>query len=181
MGECSLMGKEVVVNRWIEATKALLSENPEWEDQTMKQVLLKTTMAKVTSPKKIDHIGIAVSSIDKVLPFYVESLGLELLGIEEVLSQKVRVAFLKLGESKLELLEPLSEDSPIAQFINKKGEGIHHVALAVDNIEERLNELKNNGVRLINDSPVPGAANALVAFLHPKAASGVLYEFCEKK
>lgn len=175
------MKKEAVVNRWIEATQALLEENPEWEDQTIKQMLAKTTVEKLTAPKKIDHIGIAVSSIDKVLPFYVESLKLELKGIEEVSSQKVRVAFLKLGESKLELLEPLSEDSPIAQFINKKGEGIHHVALAVDNIEERLNELKNNGIRLIHESPVPGAANALVAFLHPKPASGVLYEFCEKK
>lgn len=175
------MGKEALVNRWIEATQALLKENPEWENQTMKQILAKTTTCKVTAPKKIDHIGIAVSSIDKVLPFYVDNLKLELKGIEEVASQKVRVAFLKLGESKLELLEPLSEDSPIAQFINKKGEGIHHVALAVDNIEERLNELKNNGVRLIHESPVPGAANALVAFLHPKTTSGVLYEFCEKK
>ncbi|OIJ16305.1 methylmalonyl-CoA epimerase [Anaerobacillus arseniciselenatis] len=135
----------------------------------------------MAEPKKIDHIGIAVKSIDETLPFYVESLKLELKGIEEVATQKVRVAFLSIGEAKIELLEPISDDSPIAQFIEKKGEGIHHVALAVDNIKERLNELKENGVRLIHESPVPGAANALVAFLHPKAAQGVLYEFCEKK
>jgi methylmalonyl-CoA epimerase len=175
------MGKEALVNKWIEATQALIKENPEWEDQTIREILAKTRTEKLSAPKKIDHIGIAVRSIDEVLPFYVESLKLELKAIEEVPSQKVRVAFLKLGDSKLELLEPLSEDSPIAQFIAKKGEGIHHVALAVDNIEARLNELKNNGVRLIHESPVPGAANALVAFLHPKSTSGVLYEFCEKK
>lgn len=175
------MGKEVLVNRWTEVTQELLKEHPEWKDQTLEQVLENATKEKMTAPKKIDHIGIAVRSIDEVLPFYLKSLKLELKGIEEVPTQKVRVAFLKLGESKLELLEPLSEDSPIAQFIDKRGEGIHHVALAVDNIEERLNELKNNGVRLIHESPVPGAAGALVAFLHPKSTSGVLYEFCEKK
>jgi methylmalonyl-CoA epimerase len=180
-GSVFLMGKEVLVNRWTEVTQELLKEHPEWKDHTLEQVLENATKEKMTAPKKIDHIGIAVRSIDEVLPFYLKSLKLELKGIEEVPTQKVRVAFLKLGESKLELLEPLSEDSPIAQFIDKRGEGIHHVALAVDNIEERLNELKNNGVRLIHESPVPGAAGALVAFLHPKSTSGVLYEFCEKK
>ncbi|WP_261179266.1 methylmalonyl-CoA epimerase [Anaerobacillus sp. CMMVII] len=144
--------------------------------------MLETVVVEqVKVPKKIDHIGIAVNSIDEALPFYVDQLQLKLLGIEEVSTQKVRVAFLKIGEAKLELLEPLSEESPIAQFINKRGAGIHHVALAVDDIEDRLNELKQNGVRLINEKPVPGAANAQVAFLHPKSALGVLYEFCEKK
>ncbi|MFN7251105.1 MAG: methylmalonyl-CoA epimerase [Anaerobacillus sp.] len=138
-------------------------------------------MEKVDRPKKIEHIGIAVKSINDSLPFYTNHLMLKLLGIEEVSSQKVRVAFLKIGDAKLELLEPLSEDSPISQFIKKRGEGIHHIALAVDNIELRLNELKENGVKLIHESPVKGAANADVAFLHPKSASGVLYEYCEKK
>nr|WP_241657841.1 methylmalonyl-CoA epimerase [Anaerobacillus alkaliphilus] len=132
-------------------------------------------------PKKVDHIGIAVKSIDETLPFYLNHLKLELLGIEEVSTQKVRVAFLKIGESKLELLEPMSEESPIANYIAKRGEGLHHVALAVDNIELRLNELKEQGVRLIHEQPVKGAANASVAFLHPKSAHGVLYEYCEKK
>ncbi len=175
------MKKEVVINRWIEATKELLEMNAEFSGETLEGLMEKVTKEKMTEPKKIDHIGIAVKSIDETLPFYVESLKLELKGIEEVATQKVRVAFLSIGEAKIELLEPISDDSPIAQFIEKKGEGIHHVALAVDNIEERLNDLKENGVRLIHESPVPGAANALVAFLHPKAAQGVLYEFCEKK
>ncbi len=177
----SIMKKEVVINRWIEATKEMLKVDPDWNKETLEGLLSQVSKEKVSVPKKIEHIGIAVKSIDEVLPFYVESLKLELKGIEEVPTQKVRVAFLTIGEAKLELLEPISEESPIAQFIEKKGEGIHHVALAVDNINERLNELKNNGVRLIHDSPVPGAAGALVAFLHPKSASGVLYEFCEKK
>lgn len=175
------MGNGVLLARWLEATKELIKTNPEWKDQTLGQLLERVNVEKVEEPKKVDHIGIAVKSIEETLPFYEQDLKLKLLGIEEVHTQKVRVAFLKVGESKLELLEPLSDDSPIAQFIEKRGEGIHHVALGVDNIEERLMELKNNGVRLIHETPVSGAANAQVAFLHPKASRGVLYEFCEKK
>lgn len=177
------MGNETMMNheQWIETTKELLKSNPDWKNQTLSELIKMEPQKAATAPKKIDHIGIAVKSIDQALPFYVDHLKLELKAIEAVESQKVRVAFLKIGEAKLELLEPLSEESPIAQFIEKRGEGIHHVALAVDNIEERLNELKANGVRLINESPVPGAAGALVAFLHPKSSLGVLYEFCEKK
>ncbi|MCZ0756463.1 methylmalonyl-CoA epimerase [Anoxybacillus sp. J5B_2022] len=130
--------------------------------------------------KKIDHIGIAVTSIEKALPFYVDTLKLELLGIEEVESEKVKVAFLKLGESKIELLEPTSSDSAVATFIAKRGEGIHHVALGVDDIQARIDELKTKGIRMIHDAPKTGAGGALVAFMHPKSAHGVLYELCEK-
>jgi methylmalonyl-CoA epimerase len=175
------MGNDMILNRWIEVTKELLTINPDLKKQTIGELLDKVTIEKVDRPKKIEHIGIAVKSINDSLPFYTNHLMLKLLGIEEVSSQKVRVAFLKIGDAKLELLEPLSEDSPISQFIKKRGEGIHHIALAVDNIELRLNELKENGVKLIHESPVKGAANADVAFLHPKSASGVLYEYCEKK
>ncbi|ADC50906.1 Putative lactoylglutathione lyase, Glyoxalase/bleomycin resistance protein GloA [Alkalihalophilus pseudofirmus OF4] len=133
------------------------------------------------TPKKIDHIGIAVASIEEVLPFYVGSLKLRLIDIEEVPSQGVKVAFLGVGESKIELLEPLSDESPIAKFIAKRGEGVHHIALGVTNIESRIEDIKENGVKMINDEPVPGAGGAKVAFLHPKSARGVLYEFCEKE
>lgn len=130
--------------------------------------------------KKVDHIGIAVTSIEKALPFYVDTLQLELLGIEEVESEHVKVAFLKVGDVKLELLEPTSPDSAVAAFIAKRGEGIHHVALGVDDIQARIDELKTNGIRMIHDVPKTGAGGALVAFMHPKSAHGVLYELCEK-
>ncbi|MBU8907773.1 methylmalonyl-CoA epimerase [Desertibacillus haloalkaliphilus] len=136
---------------------------------------------KENSPKKIDHIGIAVSSLEEALPFYESKLNIPLLGIEEVPSQGVKVAFLKIGESKIELLEPLSAESPIAKFIEKRGEGIHHIALGVDNIEDRIEEIKSKGVAMINNEPVPGAGGAKVGFIHPKSAGGILYEFCEKK
>lgn len=131
-------------------------------------------------PKKIDHIGIAVSSLEEALPFYVNQLHLKLEAIEEVATEGVKVAFIKIGDSRIELLEPMSEDSPIASFIQKRGEGIHHIALADDRIDERLRELSANGVRLINNTPVKGAGGANIAFLHPKSAGGVLYELCEK-
>ncbi|CAM3745573.1 methylmalonyl-CoA epimerase [Cytobacillus oceanisediminis] len=131
--------------------------------------------------KKVDHIGIAVRSLDKALPFYTETLQLPFLGIEEVESQGVKVAFIKAGETKLELLEPTSPESPIAQFIEKRGEGLHHVALGVDSIQERINEMKEKGIRMLQDTPKPGAGGAQVAFMHPKSTGGILYEFCEKK
>jgi methylmalonyl-CoA/ethylmalonyl-CoA epimerase len=131
--------------------------------------------------KKIDHIGIAVHSIEKALPFYTEVLKLPLLGIEEVESEKVRVAFLKIGESKLELLEPTSAESAIAQFLEKRGEGIHHVALAVDSIQDRITDMKEKGIRMINEQPKQGAGGAMVAFMHPKSTGGILFEYCEKK
>jgi len=131
--------------------------------------------------KRVDHIGIAVKSIENTLPFYTEVLRLSLLGIEEVESQKVKVAFLQAGETKLELLEPTSAESSIATFIEKRGEGIHHVALGVSSIEERITEMKEKGIRMIDEEPRPGAGGADIAFMHPKSASGVLFELCEKK
>ncbi|MBP2240792.1 methylmalonyl-CoA/ethylmalonyl-CoA epimerase [Cytobacillus eiseniae] len=131
--------------------------------------------------KKIDHIGIAVRSLEEALPFYTDCLKLPLLGIEEVESEKLKVAFLQAGETKLELLEPTSEESAVAKFIEKRGEGLHHVALAVDDIKERIKEMKENGIRMIQDVPKAGAGGAQVAFMHPKSTGSVLYEFCEKK
>lgn len=131
--------------------------------------------------KKVDHIGIAVHSIEDVLPFYTETLPFKCLHIEEVLSENVRVAFIDAGNVKVELLEPLNESSAIATFLEKRGQGIHHVAFGVDNIQSRIDELKEKGVRMIQDIPKPGAGGAQVAFLHPKSGHGVLYELCEKK
>jgi methylmalonyl-CoA/ethylmalonyl-CoA epimerase len=138
-------------------------------------------MERVPLVKKIDHIGIAVHSIEKALPFYTDVLNLTLLGIEEVDSEKVKVAFLKIGESKFELLEPTSSESAIAMFLEKRGEGIHHVALAVDSIEDRIKEIKEKGIRMINETPKQGAGGAMVAFMHPKSTGGVLVEYCEKR
>lgn len=131
--------------------------------------------------KKVDHIGIAVRSIEESLDFYVSTLKLELLGIEEVESENVRVAFIKAGETKLELLQPTNPDSAVAKFIEKKGEGIHHVALGVSSIDERIKELKENGIKMINETSKPGAGGAQIAFMHPKSTGGVLLELCEKK
>lgn len=130
--------------------------------------------------KKVDHIGIAVKSIEKALPYYTETLGLQLLSIEEVISQKVKVAFLDAGNLKLELLEAIDGESPIAKFIEKRGEGVHHIAFGVENIRERMKALTKEGVHLLQESPKKGAGGAEVAFLHPKSSYGVLYELCEK-
>lgn len=131
--------------------------------------------------KKVDHIGIAVKDLEQVLPYYTETLGCPLMKVEEVEGQKVKVAFLDAGNIKIELLEPMNEDSPIHKFIEKKGEGIHHIAFGVEGIEERIDELRKNGVQLLSEEPKPGAGGAMVAFLHPKSSHGVLYELCEKK
>ncbi|OIK12208.1 methylmalonyl-CoA epimerase [Bacillus sp. MUM 116] len=131
--------------------------------------------------KKVDHIGIAVQSLEKTLPFYTEVLKLPLIAIEEVENEKLKVAFLSAGETKIELLEPSSAESTVAKFIEKRGEGIHHIALGVESIEDRIKEMKENGIRMISDQPKIGAGGAHVAFMHPKSASGVLYELCEKK
>ncbi len=131
------------------------------------------------TPKKIAHIGIAVINLDDSLNFYTELLGLTLERVEKVESEQVRVAFLKIGESRIELLEPLSNQSPIYRFLHKKGEGIHHIALEVDNINERLAQLKTKGIRLINEKAKEGADNAQIAFLHPKSTNGVLFELCQ--
>ncbi|MBK5442468.1 MULTISPECIES: methylmalonyl-CoA epimerase [unclassified Peribacillus] len=130
--------------------------------------------------KNIDHIGIAVKSLDEALPLYTDTLKLELEGIETVESQGVKVAFILAGNTRLELLEALSPESPIAKFIEKRGEGIHHVALGVEHIEDRIKEIKESGIRMIDDTSRKGAHHADVAFVHPKSTAGVLYELCER-
>ncbi|WP_170941804.1 methylmalonyl-CoA epimerase [Bacillus sp. FJAT-42315] len=130
--------------------------------------------------QNINHIGIAVRSLDETVPFYTEQLGLPLQKIEEVDSEKVRVAFIDAGNVKLELLEPTNEDSPIAKFIEKRGQGIHHVAFGVIEIEDRIREIKERGIQMIHDTSKPGAGGAQVAFMHPKSTHGVLFELCDK-
>ncbi len=129
---------------------------------------------------KIDHLGIAVTSIDQKKSFWIDALGLELEGTETVEAQKVTTAFLPVGESEVELLESTAPDGPVAKYIEKKGEGIQHVAFRVENIEEALEELKQKGIALIDQTPRKGAGGAKIAFLHPKATAGVLVELCEK-
>ncbi len=129
--------------------------------------------------RKIDHVGIAVRSLEEAVKVW-EGLGLKVDEIEEVPDQKVRTAIIHIGESRIELLEPTAEDSPIAKFIAKRGEGIHHIALGVDNIEEHLKELKEKGYRLIDEKPRIGAGGAKIAFVHPKAVTGVLLELCQR-
>jgi methylmalonyl-CoA/ethylmalonyl-CoA epimerase len=129
--------------------------------------------------KGIDHVGIAVKSIDEAKKFWVDTLGLKLSHIEEVPEQKVRVAMLRAGETTIELLEPMSPDSPIQRFIEKRGEGLHHLTLQTDNLAERLKKLKRANVALIDEQPRIGAGGASIAFLHPKSTHGVLVELCE--
>ena len=130
--------------------------------------------------EKVDHIGIAVKNLDERITFYTDILGLKLLKIEEVPSQHVRVAFIDAGNVKLELLEPTSDESAIYKHIEKRGEGIQHVAFGVTGIRERMEELREKGIRILSDEPKPGAGGAEVAFLHPKDSFGVLYELCDK-
>jgi methylmalonyl-CoA/ethylmalonyl-CoA epimerase len=127
----------------------------------------------------INHIGIAVNSLEACHDFYETTLGASFEAVEEVPSQKVRVAFYKVGDVRLELLEPTSDDSPIAAFLAKRGEGLHHVAFTVSDITQRLAELKTAGLRLIDEEPRPGAHHTQIAFLHPKSSAGVLTELCE--
>jgi methylmalonyl-CoA/ethylmalonyl-CoA epimerase len=130
-------------------------------------------------PYKIDHLGVAVASIDEALAVY-RALGLSESKREEVASQKVITAFLPVGESNIELLQPTSPDSPVGKFLQKRGEGIHHVCFAVEDLEAALADLSGKGFRLIHKSPVPGAGGKRVAFLHPEAGRGVLIELAEK-
>ena len=129
----------------------------------------------------IEHIGIAVKDMDAAIKFYEEVLGLECYSIEEVADQKVRTAFFKVGQTKIELLESTSPDGPIGKFIEKKGEGIHHLAFAVNNIEKQLSDAASKGVNLIDKEPRKGAEGLDIAFLHPKSTNGVLTELCENK
>jgi methylmalonyl-CoA/ethylmalonyl-CoA epimerase len=131
----------------------------------------------------VNHIGIAVRSLDAHRTYYEEVLGAHYEGVEEVPSQKVRVAFYRLGPEespvRLELLEPTADGSPVARFLEQRGEGVHHVAYTVDGIEDRLRELAESGIRLIDETPRPGAHDTRIAFLHPRATGGVLTELCE--
>jgi len=128
--------------------------------------------------KKIDHIGIAVHSIARARVFYEQALGLTCERIEEVAAQQVRTAFFSLGETHIELLEPMDTSSPIARFLEKRGEGFHHIAYVSDNLEEELVRAKSSGCKLINEQPVNGAGGKQIAFLHPKSSGGVLTELC---
>ncbi len=129
----------------------------------------------------VDHIGIAVKSIVESARFYTEALGLKMTGMEEVAQQKVRTAFIPTGEAEIELLESTAPDGPIGKFIEKNGEGIQHIALRVDDIEGALKELKEKGIRLIDETPRYGAGHAKIAFIHPKATGGVLLELCQRE
>ena len=128
---------------------------------------------------KIDHLGIAVRSLSDSLNFYRDALGLELSGTEEVQDQGVRVALLPAGESRIELLEPFSEDSPVGRFIARRGEGLHHICYEVDDLASKLDDLRSRGIRLLEGYPRRGAEGKLVAFLHPASAYGVLVELVE--
>ncbi|TVQ92295.1 MAG: methylmalonyl-CoA epimerase [Bacteroidetes bacterium] len=129
----------------------------------------------------IEHIGIAVKDIESSIKFYEEVLGLKCYAIEEVKDQKVKTAFFMLGDTKIELLESTDPEGPIGRFIEKKGEGVHHIAFAVEGIESALSELSEKGVQLVDQQPRKGAEGLDIAFLHPKSTGGVLTELCENK
>ena len=130
--------------------------------------------------KNIDHIGIAVKSIEQAGKFYTDVLGLDIEDIETVAEQKVNVAFIPITDSEVELLESVEPDGPVAKYIEKRGEGIQHIAFRVDDINQSLAELKEKGVRLIDQTPRHGAGGAKIAFIHPKETNGVLVEICER-
>jgi len=132
-------------------------------------------------PSHIEHIGIAVKNLDESIKYYEEVLGLECYNVEEVADQKVKTAFFKVGDTKIELLESTDPEGPIGKFIEKKGQGIHHMAFAVNNIEDQLKHAEDKGVRLIDKAPRKGAEGLDIAFLHPKSTFGVLTELCEDK
>jgi methylmalonyl-CoA/ethylmalonyl-CoA epimerase len=132
-------------------------------------------------PSHIEHIGIAVSDLENSISFYEKVFGLKCYNIEEIADQKVRTAFFMIGQTKIELLESTDPEGPIGKFIEKRGEGIHHIAFAVDNITEQLKHAEVEGVRLIDATPRKGAEGLDIAFLHPKSTAGVLIEICENK
>lgn len=134
---------------------------------------------RITMLTKINHIGIAVKSLDDAIPFYRDNLGMTFSGIEEVTEQKVRVAMLQVGESMIELLEPTSEDSPVAKFIEKNGSGIHHIAYEVADVAAAIAKLLADGARMIDEKPRHGAHGTQIAFIHPKSSNGVLTELCQ--
>ena len=129
--------------------------------------------------KKIEHIGIAVENLENTVKFYEDVLGLEKTSIEKVEDQGVKIAFFQIGESKVELLEPLNEESPIAKYIDKRSQGIHHMAILVEDIEAKIEDMKEKGASFIGDKPTRGADGMKVIFAHPKTTDGVLLELCE--
>jgi methylmalonyl-CoA/ethylmalonyl-CoA epimerase len=132
-------------------------------------------------PSHIEHIGIAVKSLDSAIPYYERLLGTPCYAVEEVKDQRVKTAFFKVGQTKIELLESTDPEGPVGKFIEKKGEGIHHIAFAVNGLEEALDEIKESGIQLIDQQPRKGAEGLHIAFLHPKSTFGVLTELCEDK
>jgi methylmalonyl-CoA/ethylmalonyl-CoA epimerase len=131
--------------------------------------------------KRIDHIGIAVKGIEQAGKFYTDILGLEIEDIEHVSDQKVKVAFVPVADSEVELLESTDSDGPVAKYLDSRGEGVQHIAFRVENIEKALRELKEKGVRLIDQAPRKGAGGAKIAFIHPKETNGILVELCERE
>ena len=131
--------------------------------------------------KKIEHLGIAVDSIEESLKMYESLLGTSCYKLESVESEGVKTAFLQIGESKIELLQATNSDSPIAKFLSKKGKGIHHIAFETDNIEDEIERLLAQGFELIHQTPKDGADNKRIAFLHPKSTDGILVELCQEK
>jgi len=129
---------------------------------------------------KVDHIGIAVKDLEETLKFYTDVLGMDLQGTETVEEQKVKVAFLPIGDTEMELLESTDKDGPIAKYIDKKGQGVQHIAYRVDDIEKAIEEMKEKGIRMIDEKPRYGAGGAKIAFLHPKSTHGVLIELCQR-
>ncbi len=132
-------------------------------------------------PKYIEHIGIAVKNLEEAIAYYEKVLGLKCYAVEEVEDQKVKTAFFKIGQTKIELLESTDPGGPVGKFIEKRGEGVHHIAFSVNNLREKLKEVKQKGVYLIDKAPKKGAEGFDIAFLHPKSTFGVLTEFCERR
>jgi len=132
-------------------------------------------------PSHIEHIGIAVKNLDETVKYYENVLGLTCYNVEEVKDQKVKTAFFKVGDTKIELLESTDPEGPVGKFVEKKGEGIHHIAYAVENLEDKLKQAEDKGVRLIDKQPRKGAEGLDIAFIHPKSTNGVLTELCEDK
>ena len=130
--------------------------------------------------KKIDHIGIAVNSIEEQLPFYTDIMGLKVDKIETVQSEGVKVCFISVGDTHIELLEPISDESPIKKFLEKNGQGVHHIAYSTDDIVKTITSLKGKDFKLINEQPKQGAGGKLICFVHPKSTFGVLTEICQK-
>jgi methylmalonyl-CoA/ethylmalonyl-CoA epimerase len=130
------------------------------------------------TPTRIEHIGIAVRTLDEAIPVYEKMLGTRCYAIEEVEDQRVKTAFFRVGETKIELLEATSPDGPVARFIEKRGEGIHHIALAVENVQQSIDEMVAGGIEAIDKTPRPGAEGFQIAFMHPRSTFGVLTELC---